>query len=151
MKNRLLAIKQLDKQLNQIEQITIPKQGWIRTIRNAINMTLPQLAKRLGVTRSRVIRIEQDEPQGKLTLNTLKKVANSLSCKLVYVFIPKDVSFEAMLQKQAHKIAEEQVLRTNHTMGLEGQSISKTAQKEQIEHLTKQLLENAWKHLWKNK
>ena len=50
--------------------------------------------------------------------------------------------------EQAKKIAIEQLKRTAHTMSLEDQHISKEWLNKQIEDITKELLEENWKHLW---
>jgi predicted DNA-binding mobile mystery protein A len=92
MKSRLLALKQLDRQLKPWLQIRAnfqPRQGWVSRIRKALGMTLPQLAQRLGVTRSRVVKIQQAEISNALTLRTLKETANALDCDLVYALIPR--------------------------------------------------------------
>ena len=36
----------------------IPSQGWVKTIRDFFGMTTTQLAKRLGVSQSRIVRLE---------------------------------------------------------------------------------------------
>ena len=66
-----------------------PKNGWIRTIRKTIGMTTKQLAKRLNVAQSRVIRIESDKIKGSLTIKTLIVTTNALNCALVYTLIPR--------------------------------------------------------------
>jgi predicted DNA-binding mobile mystery protein A len=73
---------------------------WIREIRESLGMTAEDLAKRMGVIRKRVNRIELDEISGKLTMDSLTKAAETLDCELFYVFIPK-VSLEASVKAQA--------------------------------------------------
>ena len=68
-------------------------------------MTLPQFARRLGVTRSRVIKIQQAELTGSLTIRTLKETANALNCDLVYTLVPKR-SLHTLLRSQAEKAAK---------------------------------------------
>jgi ribosome-binding protein aMBF1 (putative translation factor) len=69
MKKQLLVLKQLDRQLDAWRQLreSAPKEGWVRTVRKALGMTTKQLAKRLKVNRSRVVKIEQAETDGALT------------------------------------------------------------------------------------
>lgn len=66
-----------------------PIQGWIKTIRCALKMTVQQLADRLGLTRRTVRGFETSEIKDMITLGTLKKVANAMECELIYAFVPK--------------------------------------------------------------
>lgn len=65
-----------------------PPDGWIRTVRNALMMTGKQLAGKLGVTKGRVYKVEQDELTGGVTLKTMKSMAEALDCRFVYAVIP---------------------------------------------------------------
>ncbi len=37
-----------------------PQEGWVRTVRTALGMSGPQLARRLGVTKARISKVERD-------------------------------------------------------------------------------------------
>ena len=65
-----------------------PPDGWIRTIRNTLMMTGKQLAGKLGVSKGRVYKVEQDELAGGVTLRTMKSVAEALDCRFVYAMLP---------------------------------------------------------------
>jgi predicted DNA-binding mobile mystery protein A len=150
MKNDLITLKQLDRQLFTLKEQSgtmAPKQGWVRTLRKALGFTIKQLAKRLGVDPSRVVKIETSEVEGAVTLHTMQTVAESLNCQFVYVFLPK-TSLEDMVKKRAKAVALQQVKRTSHTMDLEDQSINKQWFEEQVNNLTEELLQHAWRHLW---
>ncbi len=152
MKSFNLTLKQLDRQLMSRQQTKgwiRPKLGWIRTLRKALGMTTAQLAKKLNVNRSRVIRIEQDELENALTLRTLKEVAEALECEFVYAFVPK-TSLQTTIQQQAEYVAHERIARTSHSMQLEDQGVTTDFQKQQIEELTKTLLSGTPKHLWED-
>lgn len=150
MKDSLITLKQLDRQLLLLKKQgahLVPKQGWVRTLRKALGMTIKQLAKRLGVDPSRVVKIETSETEGAITLRTLQSVADAFDCTLVYSFIPK-TSFEEMVKGQAKKVAGDQIKRIAHTMDLEAQSVEKNWLEEQEKDLTEELLRKSWKHLW---
>jgi len=52
MKEKKIVLRQLDAQLDPLRDtgaLNIPKQGWVRTIRKAIGMTIKQLASQLKV------------------------------------------------------------------------------------------------------
>lgn len=150
MNNALVTLKQLDRQLLALKEqgnYLIPKQGWVRTLRKALGMTIKQLAKRLGVAPSRVVKIETSETEAAITLRTLQSVAEILDCTLVYSFIPK-TSLEETVKKQAEKTAHDQIKRIAHTMDLEAQSVEKNWLKQQEKDLIEELLSKSWKSLW---
>ena len=151
MRDRLLKLKQLDHLLTPLHQIELkspPKTGWTRTIRKALGVTIKQLAKRLNVSPTRVVKIEMEEPNGSTTLQTLKKVANALDCDLIYAFVPKK-SFTSIVRDRAGAIATEQIRRTVHTMNLEAQPINQDWLKDQTDEQIDILLTQSWKNLWK--
>ncbi|MBY0377910.1 MAG: mobile mystery protein A [Gammaproteobacteria bacterium] len=153
MENKLVTIKQLDYQLLAIKESgggAMPKQGWVRTTRKALGMTIKQLAKRLGVDPSRVVKIETAETDGAVTLHTLRAVAEQFDCFLEYHFIPKK-SLETMVKNRAKKKVDEQVKRTAHTMSLEAQGVSKDWLEMQSKELMRETLSQNWKYLWEEK
>lgn len=150
MKNSLITLKQLDQQfatLKEQDGSLMPAQGWVRTLRKALGLTIKQLAKRLGVDPSRVVKIETSEIEDKVTLHTLKTVASAMDCCFVYRFIPKS-SLEEIIRNRARAVALTQLKRTAHTMDLEAQSIHQEWFEDQVKELTEELLRHSWKHLW---
>lgn len=77
-----------------------PHPGWIRAIRDAIGMTGPQLARRLGITAQGLVSVERSEAQGRIQLNTLRRAAEAMDCVLVYALVPK-TSLKAMVDHRA--------------------------------------------------
>lgn len=154
MNRRQLILKQLERQLELWRQVGKPlfqpKIGWIKTIRQGLGMTANQLAKRLSVHRTRVVKIERAELEGALTLRTLREAAESLNCDLIYGFVPKE-SIQETLQKQAEKVARQRIKGVAHSMALEDQSVTQRFQEEQIKELAKELLLHAHRHLWEEK
>lgn len=69
--------------------LTQPHMGWIRYIRDALNMNGFQLARRAGVRQPTVARLEQKERDGTITLRALGRVARALGCELVYALVPR--------------------------------------------------------------
>ena len=150
MKKQQLILKQLERRLKAWQlarQSGVPKIGWVRLIRKGLGITTAQLAKRLNVHRSRVIRIEQAELGGAITLHTLKGIAEVLDCDLVYALVPRE-PLGVILQNQARKIALKKVQKVAHSMALEDQSVGQKYQEEQVKKLTEELLSGATRHLW---
>lgn len=150
MNKHQLVIKQLDKQFqpwHQIKQWYKPKFNWIHTIRKALGITTKQLAKKLDVDRSRIIRIESDELKGALTIQTLTAMANALNCDFIYALVPKKPLCK-ILEDQAQKIATLQIKRVSNNMLLENQVLSTNQNKTQIKELRETLLTKSPKKLW---
>ena len=153
MKTHQLALKQLDRQLEpwlQSKAFFQPRRGWVATLRKALGMTLPQLARKLDVARSRVIKIQQAELSGSLTIRSLKETANALNCDLVYALVPKQ-PLQTLLRNQAEKVARLRLQRVSHSMALEDQEVAPPQQKDQLEELINALLLDNLKYLWEEK
>lgn len=150
MKHRKLkrARKQLDETLRVFAAATAarPVRGWIRAIRDALGMNMRQLADRLGVGQSRIVKIEQDELSGALTIKTLEKVADKLDCVFVYGFAPR-TSLENTVKKQAAGIAQERMSRISHHMYLEAQELTHHHSKAAFESMMEEILESP-SRLW---
>ena len=65
-------------------------------------LSTTQLAHRLGVQQSTVVRLEQSEKRGAVTLNSLRKAAEALGCELVYAFVP-DTSVPGKSRQRSQK------------------------------------------------
>jgi predicted DNA-binding mobile mystery protein A len=146
-----LLIEQLDRKLKPFygsEMIIVPNNGWVNTIRTAINMTLEQLGKKLSITKQGVKRIEQSEAAGTITIKSLKDVGEALDMKFVYGFIPIDGSIDSLLDRKARNLAEKIILRTNHNMMLENQEIDKASLKYAITDLSNEIKSELKKTIW---
>ncbi|WP_342278554.1 mobile mystery protein A [Candidatus Tisiphia endosymbiont of Myopa tessellatipennis] len=144
---RKLTCKQLMNQLSPLQNIIIPSNGWLKTIRTAIGMTSQQLARRCGVSKQRILRIENDEVLMKTTLATLEKVASQLGCKLVYAIVPEK-NLLNIIEEQAERTAIDRLKKISHSMILEDQKVIDKKQQEQIEILKEELMKNNIKTIW---
>lgn len=152
MKNKFLSIKQLDQQLLVLKNngaMNMPLEGWVRSVRKALGMTIKQLAKRLDVNTSRVVKIEMSEPEGAVTLRTMQEVAEQLGCVFTYQFLPK-TSLEELVKQRALSIASASVQRTAHSMELESQAVEKKWSNEQMKEMSDELLQKSWRYLWED-
>lgn len=145
-----LQRKQLSEKLMKIRIEPRPHKGWIKAIRTALEMTSTQLAKRLGVDQSRIIKLEQAEASDAITLKSLRKVARALDCELVYAIVPK-TSLEVEFEHQIDLVAKSRVLSLQHNMELEKQGISEKSQKRQLKELRSVMLKKPPKKLWDEK
>ncbi len=146
-----LLIEQLDRKfekLSSIDNLVTPSEGWIYAIRTALKMNLRQLGSKLNITAQSVKEIEIREKNGAITLNALKEVGNALDMRLVYGFIPKEKTLNAMIEKRAFEIAEMIVLRTSTTMSLEDQENTMQRIKQAIEDMADEIKREMPKYLW---
>jgi predicted DNA-binding mobile mystery protein A len=118
-----------------------PPGGWLRTIRQSLKLTLPELAKKLGITKSTLIGFELREADDSITLATLKRVAEAMDCKLVYAIVPKTGTLDDIVEKKAYDKATALVRAVDTTMSLEDQSVGRT--EERIKEVAKRILEKS--------
>ena len=146
-----LLIEQVDRKLKSfraLNEVIVPKKGWVYTVRTALKMSLRQLAERMNITPQSASEIEQRESNETITLKSLREVAHSMDMKLVYGFIPKDGSIEKMIEKRAVEIAAKIVMRTSNTMKLEDQENSKKRIEKNIQAKAREIIDKMPKHLW---
>lgn len=153
MKNskQALLIEQVDRKLKSfraLNEVIVPKKGWVYTVRTALKMSLRQLAERMNITPQSASEIEQRESNETITIKSLREVAHSMDMKLVYGFIPKDGSIEKMIEKRAVEIAAKIVMRTSNTMKLEDQENSKKRIEKNIQAKAREIIDKMPKHLW---
>ncbi|MDO8527114.1 MAG: mobile mystery protein A [Deltaproteobacteria bacterium] len=146
-----LQCRQLDAKFAKLRQLEadrgMPKAGWIRTIRQALGMTISHLAKKLGTSQPNMTNLEKGEMKGSVSLNTLSKTANALGCDLVYFFVPRQ-PIEKTLREQALKVAQKTFAEVSHTMSLEAQGLSKQEIEAQIKDLADEILQKPSRKLW---
>jgi predicted DNA-binding mobile mystery protein A len=135
--------RQLDRNLNPLREVTvvrsgIPNGGWLKTIRNALGLTLEQIAIRANVTPQSVIKAEASEIQGTISLNTMQQIAESMDCEIVYFVLPQ-TNLEKMVDAQVQRKANDMLQAIAHTMTLEDQEPTTEAMVEQLEDLIEQL------------
>jgi predicted DNA-binding mobile mystery protein A len=153
-----LARRQLSENLGRYAEASIaprPRDGWISALREALDMTVRQLAARLGVTPSNVTRLEQRERDDTITLGALRRAADALDCDLVYAVVPRQASrpgatdnmLDALISTRARAVATAELRQIAHTMTLEDQTVTVADQTAQIAERTAALIESP-KRLW---
>lgn len=154
-----LVIKQYQSKANQaVKQFAdlsaqanngVPQEGWLRTVRKALGMSVTQLAKRMGVTKARISKAELDEPYGSVTLKTMQAMAAAMDCKFVYAVVPKK-EIEEVIKQQAINKARIQVKSASTQMALEAQSLTKAQLNDEVERIAKQMLDKLPADFWDN-
>lgn len=148
-KQSALARKNLNKRLRFLRDtdLTSPKGGWIRAIRDALGMSSRQLANRLGVSQSRITPLERAEAHGGATLKTLREAAEALDCTFIYAFVPNK-PLDQIVENRARSKARGQIRTVSHAMLLENQSMTNEQTREELERMTREILSEPISRLW---
>jgi predicted DNA-binding mobile mystery protein A len=151
MSRKSLLLRQLESKMQAYtaaQKVATPPTGWIKAIRLAIGMSMEQLGKKLSITKQSIQAMEQREQKGSITIRSLREAADALDMQLLYAFIPKDVSLDALIDRKARQLAKEIVMRTSNTMKLEDQEISKERIEKAIEERAETIKTKRLKPLW---
>ena len=122
---KTLRIKQLDRTLAPFRTeaaISRPAKGWLRAIREAEGISSGELARRMGTSRQLSLQQEKAEAEDRITLKSLRTLANALDCELVYALVPRAGSIAQSMEDRVRAHAKTNVLAVEHTMALEGQA-----------------------------
>lgn len=151
MGKRSLQLEQLNNKMlgfASLNQIAIPPTGWIKAIRTALGMSMQQLGNKLSITKQGVLDFEKREKEGSISIKTLREIGQAMDMQLVYGFVPKDGSLDALIERRATVLATKIVLRTANTMQLEDQGNSKKRIVKAIKERAEELKYEMPKILW---
>lgn len=151
MGKKTLQLQQLDNKMlafDALQKIAPPPTGWVKAIRTALGMSMQQLGNKLSITKQSILDVERREKKGTITINALREIANALDMQLVYGFVPKDDSLEALIERKAKELATRIVERTSNTMKLEDQENSKKRIQKAINERAASLKIEMPKILW---
>jgi len=121
-----LRLRQLDRTLKPLraaQEVVRPQKGWLRAIREALGVSSGELALKSGTSRQLILQQEKAEAEGRITLKSLKMLADALDCDLVYALVPRAETMQALIEDRIRAQAKRNVLRVEHTMALEDQAV----------------------------
>ena len=124
-----------------------PAGGWVRAIRQALGMSVTQLAGRLDLSRQAVAHLEAREVRRTVTLESLDRVAAVLDAEVVYAIVPRATLAERR-SAQARGKAEAHLAKVAHSMRLEAQGVSDAEYARQVVELSNRLLRESSRTLW---
>jgi predicted DNA-binding mobile mystery protein A len=113
--------RKLDRRLATLDpgKWVPPVGGWLIAVRQALGMSKVEWAERMEVSNARAGRLERAEVEGSLQLSTLRRAAEALNCRLLYVLVP-DEPLEEMVFRQAYlKAADELEVPASAAFGTE--------------------------------
>lgn len=97
-----LNARYLDALCGRIRRAAIgpaPRTGWVRSLSEAMGMSLAELASRLGVGVAQARRLENAEVNCSISLSSLHRLAEALDSDLVYALVPRN-SLSRPLRRQ---------------------------------------------------
>ena len=134
--------------LANLKEASEPSQGWLKTIRTALGISLQQVGNKLGITKQGVLDIEKREQSGAITINALREVAKVLDMQFVYGFVPNATSLDALIEQRATELATQIVMRTAQTMSLEDQANTEERLQNAIKERASNIINEMPKLLW---
>lgn len=138
---RNLRLQQLDRSLEPyqaVQNVPRPSKGWIHTIRQALGISSGEIARRLGTSRQLPLQLEKSEADDRITLKSLRTVANALDCDLVYALVPRAARMHDLVENRARAEAKQHVRGVEHSMALEDQAVGRID--EAVEAETRRLV-----------
>jgi predicted DNA-binding mobile mystery protein A len=149
MEDRTFARKSLDARLEEWRRLdpARPHRGWLRAVREALGMTLKDVARQMGVTPATAAGFEKREADDTITLASLRRVAEAMNCRLVYAVVP-EASLRETVRDRAARIVDERLARVGHTMRLENQSVPTADVADERERMIDDLLRDEPRSLW---
>lgn len=151
MPTRRDARRNLDSRFRRVREFTNerpPHKGWIRAIRDALGMSREELGDRLGVSQQAVAEFEASEIRGAIQLDTLKRVAESLECDVVYFLIPRR-ELDEMVRDRAMDQARNYLSRVSHHSRLEDQQLDEPRELDQLRDLAEHYIDR--RGLWSDR
>jgi predicted DNA-binding mobile mystery protein A len=74
--------------------------GWLKSVRQALGLPVDEVARRMGVRRWEVHRLEKAEKDSRIMLSSLRRAAKGLGCELVYALAPKEGTLKELAAEQ---------------------------------------------------
>jgi len=145
-----IQLYQLDRNLAAWQAVRVssrPSLGWAKTIRQGLGMTALALGRRLGISQAGVAKLEKAEAEDRITLGSLRKLAEALNCEVHYALIPRE-PLENMIKNRAIELAKERLSMVSHSMALEGQQVSGQDRDKEVEFLALEILAGPRRDLW---
>ena len=148
---KTVVLRQYQDIVNRASQkgvdITVPKEGWLRTLRKALGMSGAQLGRRIGVSRAQIAKSERNEIAGVITLKTLENMAEAMGARITYtIVLPTEA--EKLVSERASEKAQKMIQKTNTHMALESQALDRDALVFELERLKQELLREMPADLW---
>ena len=144
MNNKKILRRSYQKKFEALKKAIIsrPQQGWLKTIREFLGMTTTQLAKRLEISQPRIVAMEKNERNVKIS--TMERIADVLNCDFTDAFIPRE-HIDDIIYNQAKKKAQKILDKVNKNMELENQLVKTD---DLLKDIIEELLDGNIARIW---
>ncbi|MGA7919715.1 MAG: helix-turn-helix domain-containing protein [Candidatus Acidiferrales bacterium] len=120
---RQLRLSQLDRNVERVRNLPPrPSSGWLASVREALGLSQRQVGKKMRATGQAIQQFEKAEAEDRITLRALRRVAGTMGCDVVYVFVPRAGSFAELAEEPTREQTARDVKSVVHTMALEDQT-----------------------------
>jgi predicted DNA-binding mobile mystery protein A len=122
---------QLDRSLaafSNARQENRPMRGWLRAIRQSLGLSMEDVARKLAGTKSLIQQFEDAEKDDRITLGSLRRMADALGCTLVYAIVPKTGTLTELAEQSVRDQVVSDVHAVERTMALEDQAVGDVEQ-----------------------
>lgn len=149
---RRLARLKLDQTGDWLRQILpklrpAPRGGWIAATRDALGMSRVELARRLGVQPSSVVKLENSERAGTVQIDTLRRAAAAMDCEVILLVVPRQ-PLQASVDQQRLKLYSTKFNRAAIHMKLEDQAVSEDLRRHLLQQAETAIPDTA---LWRER
>lgn len=110
-------------------------------------MSTYQLARRIGVSQPTLVNWERREAKGTISLQSLRRVAAALECRVVYALVPR-VPLGRLVEQRAAEVARRMVDQVSHSMRLEAQATSAARRRALVRERAQAVLAGPARRLW---
>jgi transcriptional regulator with XRE-family HTH domain len=86
---RRRKIEQVRRRMERFHWPVTPEQGWLAEVRTSSGVSTRDVADRLGVNQSVLVRFEKAERAESITLGSLRRYADGLDADLRYIVVPR--------------------------------------------------------------
>lgn len=113
-------------------ELQIAKKGWLLIARSALNLSGNEIARRVQISRAAYFQMEDRERKGRVTLDTMRRMAAVMNCEFVYVIRPIGESYSTAVWKKLLARVIFRPVRVSHHAGQVGRALARHAQDEEL-------------------
>jgi transcriptional regulator with XRE-family HTH domain len=81
------------------QAIPQPVGGWLRTMRQVLNLTQATVAEKSGISQQAYAQFETGEASSTISLGRLRHAAAAMDCELVYFLMPRQAQAKSVAKR----------------------------------------------------
>lgn len=143
---------QLDASLTSLSGGVLPVRpvdGWLRSVREALGMSLEVFGRRLGMSKQSARAMEVAERDESITIKRLRRAAAALGCEVHIVLVPV-LPLEDQVAASAYAAARSEVERVQHLMVLEDQALYDDQLDAMTQDIASEMIRTSDPRIWRS-